>query len=311
MINKQNYKIKTVTRNQLHNLFLGSSFNNSSSLSRNYKMQQQKIYKTRNVSLTNHNLSFFSQEQKKLYSTSKYSITNKHSLNNSILKRIKNNIRNKKIIDYYPHYYTELNNNKNSKNSPETISTENTSKRTNPKNNLTTIHLKGSFNFNKIKNKIFKKFNTLKDSLHLQKKITLEEEGYIITEESIFNNSNQNNISKKNLKNVSQSSLDNLDLSFTYSDDTETKRYQQTKRKILNNENKDNFVLVTNNKDLLKNNDNSNITNVIYCGGSKNQYINNKYNYTNFKTEKSRNKNDKKETFKDFCEDIQRKLFGK
>ena len=64
MINKQNYKIKKVTRNQLHNLFLGSSFNNSSSLSRNYKMQKQKIYKTRNVSLTNHNLSFFSQEQK-------------------------------------------------------------------------------------------------------------------------------------------------------------------------------------------------------------------------------------------------------
>ena len=310
MINKQNYKIKTVTRNQLHNLFLGSSFNNSSSLSRNYKMQQQKIYKTRNVSLTNHNLSFFSQEQKKLYSTSKYSITNKHSLNNSLIKRIKNNIRDKKIIDYSPHYYTELINNKNYKNSPETISTENTSKRTNPKSNLTTIHLKGPFNFNKIKNKIFKKFNTLKDSLHLQKKITLEEEGYIITEESVFNNSNQNNKSKKNLKNVSQNSLDNLDLSFTYSDDTETKRYQQTKRKMLNNENKDNLVLLTNNQNLVNNN-NTNITNVIYCGGSKNQYINNKYNYTNFKTEKSRNKNDKKENFKDFCEDIQRKLFGK
>ena len=192
MINKQNYKNKTVTKYNLHNLFLGSSFNNSSSLSRNYKMQKQKIYKTRNVSLTNHNLSYLSQEQKKLYSTSKYSITNKHSLNNSILKRIKNNIRNKKIIDYSPHYYTELNNNKNYKNSPETISTENTSKRTNPKSNLTTIHLKGPFNFNKIKNKIFKKFNTLKDSLHLQKKITLEEEGNIITEESVFNNSNQN-----------------------------------------------------------------------------------------------------------------------
>ena len=310
MINKQNCKIKTVTRNQLHNLFLGSSFNNSSSLSRNYKMQQQKIYKTRNVSLTNHNLSFFSQEQKKLYSTSKYSITNKHSLNNSLIKRIKNNIRDKKIIDYSPHYYTELINNKNYKNSPETISTENTSKRTNPKSNLTKIHLKGPFNFNKIKNKIFKKFNTLKDSLHLQKKITLEEEGYIITEESVFNNSNQNNKSKKNLKNVSQSSLDNLDLSFTYSDDTETKRYQQTKRKMLNNENKDNLVLLTNNQNLVNNN-NTNITNVIYCGGSKNQYINNKYNYTNFKTEKSRNKNDKKENFKDFCEDIQRKLFGK
>ena len=245
-----------MTRNQLHNLFLGSSFNNSSSLSRNYKMQKQKIYKTRNVSLTNHNLSFFSQEQKKLYTTSKYSITNKHSLNNSILKRIKNNIRDKKIIDYSPHYYTELINNKNYKNSPETISTENTSKRTNPKSNLTKIHLKGPFNFNKIKNKIFKKFNTLKDSLHLQKKITLEEEGYIITEESVFNNSNQNNKSKKNLKNVSQSSLDNLDLSFTYSDDTETKRYQQTKRKMLNNENKDNLVLLTNNKDLVNNNNN-------------------------------------------------------
>jgi hypothetical protein len=310
MLNKQNYKIRTGTKKNLHNLFLGSSFNNSSSLSRNYKMQKQKIYKTRNVSLTNHNLSYLSQEQTKLYSTSKYSITNKHSLNNSILKRIKNNIRNKKIIDYSPHYYTELNNNKNYKNSPETISTENTSKRTNPKSNLTKIHLKGPFNFNKIKNKIFKKFNTLKDSLHLQKKITLEEEGYIITEESVFNNSNQNNKSKKNLKNVSQSSLDNLDLSFTYSDDTETKRYQQTKRKMLNNENKDNLVLLTNNQNLVNNN-NTNITNVIYCGGSKNQYINNKYNYTNFKTEKSRNKNDKKENFKDFCEDIQRKLFGK
>ena len=310
MINKQNYKIKTVTRNQLHNLFLGSSFNNSSSLSRNYKMQKQKIFKTRNVSLTNHNLSYLSQEQKKLYSTSKYSITNKHSLNNSLIKRIKNNIRDKKIIDYSPHYYTELNNNKNYKNSPETISTENTSKRTNPKSNLTKIHLKGPFNFNKIKNKIFKKFNTLKDSLHLQKKITLEEEGYIITEESVFNNSNQNNKSKKNLKNVSQSSLDNLDLSFTYSDDTETKRYQQTKRKILNNENKDNLVLLTNNKDLV-NNTNNNITNVLYCGGGENHSTNNKYNYTNFKTEKSRNKNDKKENFKDFCEDIQRKLFGK
>ncbi len=310
MINKQNYKNKTVTKYNLHNLFLGSSFNNSSSLSRNYKMQKQKIFKTRNVSLTNHNLSYLSQEQKKLYSTSKYSITNKHSLNNSILKRIKNNIRNKKIIDYSPHYYTELNNNKNYKNSPETISTENTSKRTNPKSNLTTIHLKGPFNFNKIKNKIFKKFNTLKDSLHLQKKITLEEEGYIITEESVFNNSNQNNKSKKNLKNVSQSSLDNLDLSFTYSDDTETKRYQQTKRKILNNENKDNLVLLTNNKDLV-NNTNNNITNVLYCGGGENHSTNNKYNYTNFKTEKSRNKNDKKENFKDFCEDIQRKLFGK
>ena len=310
MINKQNYKNKTVTKYNLHNLFLGSSFNNSSSLSRNYKMQKQKIFKTRNVSLTNHNLSYLSQEQTKLYSTSKYSITNKHSSNNSILKRIKNNIRNKKIIDYSPHYYTELNNNKNYKNSPETISTENTSKRTNPKSNLTKIHLKGPFNFNKIKNKIFKKFNTLKDSLHLQKKITLEEEGYIITEESVFNNSNQNNKSKKNLKNVSQSSLDNLDLSFTYSDDTETKRYQQTKRKMLNNENKDNLVLLTNNQNLVNNN-NTNITNVIYCGGSKNQYINNKYNYTNFKTEKSRNKNDKKENFKDFCEDIQRKLFGK
>jgi hypothetical protein len=310
MINKQNYKNKTVTKYNLHNLFLGSSFNNSSSLSRNYKMQKQKIFKTRNVSLTNHNLSYLSQEQKKLYSTSKYSITNKHSLNNSLIKRIKNNIRDKKIIDYSPHYYTELINNKNYKNSPETISTENTSKRTNPKSNLTKIHLKGPFNFNKIKNKIFKKFNTLKDSLHLQKKITLEEEGYIITEESVFNNSNQNNKSKKNLKNVSQSSLDNLDLSFTYSDDTETKRYQQTKRKMLNNENKDNLVLLTNNQNLVNNN-NTNITNVIYCGGSKNQYINNKYNYTNFKTEKSRNKNDKKENFKDFCEDIQRKLFGK
>ena len=89
MLNKQNYKIRTGTKKNLHNLFLGSSFNDSSSLSRNYKMQKQKIYKTRNVSLTNHNLSYLSQEQTKLYSTSKYSITNKHSLNNSILKRIK------------------------------------------------------------------------------------------------------------------------------------------------------------------------------------------------------------------------------
>ena len=300
MSNNSKVKNKNPSKHHLKNYFIGNYFNNIHSLSRNYKLQKPKIYKTRNTSLTNHhNLSFSSQERN-IFSTSKYSITNKHSLNNSLLKRIKKNIRNKKIIDYSPHYNTEftnLKNYKNYKNSPETISTAITSKRINNKSNLKTIKLKVPFNFNKIKNKIFMKFNSLRgNSLHFQNKITLEEEGYIITEESIFNNSNcQNNKSKKNLKNISQNSnisFDNLDVSYTYSDDTETKRY---KKNLLNE---------YNNNELAKGN--NHINNIFYCGDyDKNNKIN---NIKSCKT--SSNKKDKKEDFKEFCEEIQKKLFG-
>ena len=78
-------------------------------------------------------------------------------------------------------------------------------------------------------------------------------------------------------------------MSYTYSDDTETKRY---KKNLLNE---------YNNNELAKGN--NHINNIFYCGDyDKNNKIN---NIKSCKT--SSNKKDKKEDFKEFCEEIQKK----
>ena len=194
MWNFSNIKNNNLSKNGFKKFYLNSNCNNFVNLSRNYKLEKPVIYKKRNLSLTKNNLSIYSSKEKKISFNSKLFLTNQHSFNHSLLK--KRNLRNKKIRYYSPNQNSINNTNqktKKYKNSPETNSTANSSKRTNPKSNLTSINLKISINFNKIRNKIINQFNSLRTTtLHFQKKKTLEEEGYIITEESVFNNSNQN-----------------------------------------------------------------------------------------------------------------------
>ena len=303
MWNFSNIKNNNLSKNGFKKFYLNSNCNNFVNLSRNYKLEKPVIYKKRNLSLTKNNLSIYSSKEKKISFNSKLFLTNQHSFNHSLLK--KRNLRNKKIRYYSPNQNSINNTNqktKKYKNSPETNSTANSSKRTNPKSNLTSINLKISINFNKIRNKIINQFNSLRTTtLHFQKKKTLEEEGYIITEESNLNN--ENNKSKKHLKNISQNSFDDLDLSFTYSDDTESKRYQLSKRRMFGDKN-DNEKLYEQNID---------VNNNIYYGVSMNyQMKNSNDNYfTNYNNINRKSRNVKeKDDFTTFCEEIQRKLFG-
>ena len=303
MWNFSNIKNNNLSKNGFKMFYLNSNCNNFVNLSRNYRLEKPVIYKKRNLSLTKNNLSIYSSKEKKISFNSKLFLTNQHSFNHSLLK--KRNLKKKKIRYYSPNQNSINNTNqktKKYKNSPETNSTANSSKRTNPKSNLTSINLKISINFNKIRNKIINQFNSLRTTtLHFQKKKTLEEEGYIITEESNLNN--ENNKSKKNLKNISQNSFDDLDLSFTYSDDTESKRYQLSKRRIFSEKN-DNEKLYEQNID---------VNNNIYYGVSRNYHIKNSNDnyFTNYNNINRKSRNVKeKDDFTTFCEDIQRKLFG-
>ena len=50
MSNNSKVKNKNPSKQYLKNYFIGNYFNNIHSLSRNYKLQKPKIYKTRNTS---------------------------------------------------------------------------------------------------------------------------------------------------------------------------------------------------------------------------------------------------------------------
>ena len=307
MLSNQKLKLKTNTKRLFYpNFSVKTSNNLTSSFLKNIKMKQIKNSKKRNISLIKENISFSINLQKKLNSIfiTKILNQNKHSRNKTLISKRK--LRNQKIIDCTHHYITELNDNKNS---AETTTTATTSKR-NFKNinnsNLSKLNCKlTKESFRKIKNKIYNKFNSLKGhSLHFQNKNNIEDDGYIITEESIFNSKNSSNYqnksnSKKSCKNNSyNSSFDNEEISFTYSDDTDTKRFQNSKRKL--NENFDNL------------NNNVNNNNVYFGRNylSKNN-IKNNYLTCNINKNDLNYENNYQQDFLTFYEEMHRKLFGK
>ncbi len=309
MLSSQKLKLKPNTKKLFYpNFSINTSQNLTSSFFKNFKMKIIKNSKKRNISLIKENTSFSINLQKKLNSIfiTKLSNQNKHSRNKTLISKRK--LRNQKIIDCTHHYMTELNDNKNS---AETTTTATTSKR-NFKNininnsNLTKLNCKlTKESFRKIKNKIYNKFNSLKgNSLHFQNKNNTEDDGYIITEESIFNSKNSSNYqnkstSKKSFKNNSyNSSFDNQNISFTYSDDTDTRRFQNSKKQLndicynlTNNVNYDNVYFGRNY--LCKNNIKNNY---LTCNINKNDLNYEKNNQQDFLT---------------FCEEMHRKLFGK
>ena len=309
MLSSLRLKLKPKSKKLLFPNFTNNTSQNlTSSFFKNFKMKTINNSKKRNISLIKENTSFSINLQKKLNSIfiTKLSNQNKHSRNKTLISKRK--LRNQKIIDYTHHYMTELNDNKNS---AETTTTATTSKR-NFKNininnsNLSKLNCKlTKESFRKIKNKIYNKFNSLKgNSLHFQNKNNTEDDGYTITEESIFNSKNSSNYqnkstSKKSFKNNSyNSSFDNEDISFTYSDDTDTRRFQNSKSQL-----NDNFYNLRNKF----NNDN------VYFGRnylSKNN-IKNNYLTCNINKNDLNYENNYQQDFLTFCEEMHKKLFGK
>ncbi len=301
MLTNQGLKLKTNKKKLFFpNFSLNTSQNIALSFFKKFNLNKIKNSKKRNISLIKENKSLTIKLQKKLniHFITKLSNHNKLSRNKSKIK-----LRNQKIIDYSSHYSTEFNDNTNNKISAETTTTAITSKRnfiSLPKTNLTKLNNKlTKESFRKIKYKIYDKFNSLKGtSLHFHNKTNLDE-GYVITEESIFNSkissSYQNkSTSQKSLKSII-SSFENVDISLNYSDDTDTKRFHDSKKKLndfLDNCNRNNYNGYSRNY-LNKNNTNNNNSLT--------------YNINKIKSNKDNDNND----FLTFCEEMNRKLFGK
>ena len=313
MLTHQKFKS---TKNKKKILCSNLSHNNSqsikSSLFKNFNIKKINLPKTRNISLINENISFSMQLNKKLNSIYITKLSNKHSRNKSLITKVKNGLRNQKIIDYSTHFITELNDNTNNKNSADTTTTANTSKRNfqNSKcpnihfinNNLPKINCKlKKEKFSKIRNKICNNFNLLRGtSLHFHNKSSLEEYN-IITEESIFNSKNSSSCqnkstSKKSLKNINVEntidSFDKIDISYTYSDDTDTKRFQNSKKKLneyFENNLFDKQISLTRNYNNQKNN----------------------FNLTYNINKNNLNLDNNNEDFLTFCEEMNKKIFGK
>ena len=108
-----------------------------------------------------------------------------------------------------------------------------------------------------------------------------------------------NLLAKKSFKNNSyNSSFNNEDISFTYSNDTDTRRFQNSKREL-----NDNFYNLRNK-----------VNNVnVYFGRNYLSKNNIKNNYLTCNTNKNdlNYENNYQQDFLTFCEENQRKLFGK
>ena len=293
MLTNQGLKLKANKKKLFFpNFSLNTSQNIPLSFFKKFNLNKIKNSKNRNISLIKENKSLTIKLQKKLniHFITKLSNHNKLSRNKSKIK-----LRNQKIIDYSSHYSTELNDNTNNKISAETTTTAITSK-----TNLTKLNNKlTKESFRKIKYKIYDKFNSLKGtSLHFHNKTNVDE-GYVITEESIFNSKNSSSyqnksISQKSLNSII-SSFENVDISLNYSDDTDTKRFHDSKKKLndfLDNCNRNNYNGYSRNY-LNKNNTNNNNSLT--------------YNVNKIKSNKDNDNND----FLTFCEEMNRKLFGK
>ena len=130
MLTHQKLKSKKNKRKILcSNLSHNNSQSIKSSLFKNFNIKKINLPKTRNISLINENISFSMQLNKKLNSIYITKLSNKHSRNKSLITKVKNGLRNQKIIDYSTHFITELNDNTNNKNSAYTKTTEINSKR--------------------------------------------------------------------------------------------------------------------------------------------------------------------------------------
>ena len=287
---ESNYKINKIKIENKNKFLLNISINNSIKLDKTLDSYLNIRKNKKNFNLNNNknnsiqkekNLSF---NNKNKFSSICTKISNKKcclkSLNNF---KIKNNLRNKKLIDYSTQFKSEY----EIKSQSESVTTTTNTKRN---KNLTQTNLSISnkkfckMSLNLIKNKIYNKLNSLRGkSLHLKNK----EEENIISEESVFNSKNSSNTlhNKSNNSKLNNSILyikasnkNILETSLTYSDDTDTKRYEITKNKIMNN-----------------------------------NEINKQSNYNDYNDKNNHIKKlnlYKNEDFKNFYELIQQKLFG-